>query len=165
MKGPAQLPSRATSYLRYRVPWWQVRTAERINARIRGNGLCLSYLLPLPANGDEVRPIYRASVRAVAGRVTIVRGAMLHAVDALRARCDPCGWRRWCFRSRRSCSADTDGYQITAGAALQNLMAPARAVGKAKYLDVPMSHQDIANHLGFTIGAVSRAITDLERSG
>jgi len=38
-------------------------------------------------------------------------------------------------------------------------------LGKAQYLDVPMSHQDIADYLGFTIETLSRTITDLERSG
>ena len=38
-------------------------------------------------------------------------------------------------------------------------------LGKAKYLDVPMSHQDIADYLGLTIETLSRAITVMERSG
>jgi CRP/FNR family transcriptional regulator, nitrogen fixation regulation protein len=38
-------------------------------------------------------------------------------------------------------------------------------LGKAQYLDVPMSHQDIADYLGLTIETLSRSITDLERSG
>ena len=38
-------------------------------------------------------------------------------------------------------------------------------LGKAQYLDVPMSHQDIADYFGLTIETLSRTITDLERSG
>ena len=38
-------------------------------------------------------------------------------------------------------------------------------LGKAQYLDVPMSHQDIADYLGVTIETLSRSITDLERAG
>ena len=38
-------------------------------------------------------------------------------------------------------------------------------LGKAQYLDVPMSHQDIADYLGLTIETLSRSISDLERSG
>jgi Crp-like helix-turn-helix domain len=38
-------------------------------------------------------------------------------------------------------------------------------LGQPKYLDVPMSYQDIADYLGLTIETISRSITDLERSG
>jgi len=38
-------------------------------------------------------------------------------------------------------------------------------LGKAQYLDVPMSHQDIADYLGLTIETLSRSITDLDRAG
>lgn len=44
------------------------------------------------------------------------------------------------------------------------LLDLARRLGQTKYLDLPMSHQDIADHLGLTIETVSRTITDLERS-
>ena len=37
--------------------------------------------------------------------------------------------------------------------------------GKFKYLDLPVSHQDIADYLGFTIETLSRTITGMERSG
>ena len=37
--------------------------------------------------------------------------------------------------------------------------------GKSKYLDLPMSHQDIADHLGITGETLSRTITALEKSG
>ena len=37
--------------------------------------------------------------------------------------------------------------------------------GKLKYLDIPVSHQDIADYLGLTIETVSRSITGMERSG
>jgi CRP/FNR family nitrogen fixation transcriptional regulator len=40
-----------------------------------------------------------------------------------------------------------------------------KRLGKAEYLDVPMSHQDIADYLGLKIETLSRTITDLERSG
>jgi len=38
-------------------------------------------------------------------------------------------------------------------------------LGKAQYLDVPMSHLDIADYLGLSIETLSRSITALERSG
>ena len=38
-------------------------------------------------------------------------------------------------------------------------------LGTTSYLDLPMSHQDIADHLGFTIETLSRNITRLEKSG
>lgn len=38
-------------------------------------------------------------------------------------------------------------------------------LGQPKYLEVPMSYQDIADYLGLTIETLSRSITDLERSG
>jgi CRP/FNR family nitrogen fixation transcriptional regulator len=38
-------------------------------------------------------------------------------------------------------------------------------LGKAQYLDVPMSHQDIADYLGLTTETLSRSITVMERSG
>jgi CRP/FNR family transcriptional regulator, nitrogen fixation regulation protein len=45
------------------------------------------------------------------------------------------------------------------------LLDLSKRLGTAKYLDLPMSHQDIADHLGLTIETVSRVITELERSG
>jgi len=44
------------------------------------------------------------------------------------------------------------------------LLDLSRRLGTTKYLDLPMSHQDIADHLGLTIETVSRTITELERS-
>jgi CRP/FNR family transcriptional regulator, nitrogen fixation regulation protein len=44
------------------------------------------------------------------------------------------------------------------------LLDLSKRLGKTKYLDLPMSHQDIADHLGLTIETVSRTITNLERS-
>jgi len=38
-------------------------------------------------------------------------------------------------------------------------------LGKPNCLDFPMSHQDIADHLGLTIETLSRTITNLEKSG
>ena len=38
-------------------------------------------------------------------------------------------------------------------------------MGNSKYLDLPMSHQDIADYLGLTIETLSRTITTLEKSG
>jgi CRP/FNR family nitrogen fixation transcriptional regulator len=38
-------------------------------------------------------------------------------------------------------------------------------LGRAKYLDVPISYQDIADYLGLTGETISRSITELERSG
>jgi CRP/FNR family nitrogen fixation transcriptional regulator len=38
-------------------------------------------------------------------------------------------------------------------------------LGKAKYLDIPMSHQDIADYLDLTTETLSRNITVMERSG
>ena len=43
------------------------------------------------------------------------------------------------------------------------LLDMSRRLGKTKYLDLPMSHQDIADHLGLTIETISRTITELER--
>lgn len=37
--------------------------------------------------------------------------------------------------------------------------------GQAKYLELPMRHRDIADYLGLKIETLSRAITELERSG
>jgi CRP-like cAMP-binding protein len=45
------------------------------------------------------------------------------------------------------------------------LLDLSKRLGTTKYLDLPMSHQDIADHLGLTIETVSRTITDMERAG
>ena len=37
--------------------------------------------------------------------------------------------------------------------------------GKSRVVELPMSHRDIADHLGLTIETLSRTITELERSG
>jgi CRP/FNR family transcriptional regulator, nitrogen fixation regulation protein len=40
-----------------------------------------------------------------------------------------------------------------------------KRLGKTGSIDLPMSHQDIADHLGLTIETLSRAITEMECSG
>jgi CRP/FNR family nitrogen fixation transcriptional regulator len=45
------------------------------------------------------------------------------------------------------------------------LMDLSMRMGNSNYLDLPMSHLDIADHLGLTIETASRAITALARSG
>src|SRR5215831_716853 len=40
-----------------------------------------------------------------------------------------------------------------------------KRLGKTGSIDLPMSHQDIADHLGLTIETLSRTITGLEQSG
>jgi CRP/FNR family nitrogen fixation transcriptional regulator len=40
-----------------------------------------------------------------------------------------------------------------------------RRSGRANTIDLPMSHRDIADHLGLSIESLSRTITDMQRSG
>ena len=45
------------------------------------------------------------------------------------------------------------------------LIDVSKRLGTQTWLDLPMSHQDIADHLGLTIETVSRVITQMENSG
>jgi CRP/FNR family nitrogen fixation transcriptional regulator len=45
------------------------------------------------------------------------------------------------------------------------LLDLSKRMGDTKNLDLPMSHQDIADHLGLTIETVSRTITEMEQTG
>lgn len=44
------------------------------------------------------------------------------------------------------------------------LLDLSRRIDETPYVDLPMSHQDIADHLGLSIETISRTITELERA-
>ena len=103
-----------------------------------------------------------------------VSKALLHGCDQKTVRDSIFALRRGPVRYSRgamiACEGDAPDYIYVVSRSAECrvttfLIDLSMRTGNSKYLDLPMSHQDIADYLGLTIETLSRTITTLEKSG
>ena len=129
-----------------------------------GSRSVVAFYLPGDLFGWSDQKRHSLSVEAVTDATVLKRGALVSV--AARENCVAAFVLDVTTRELRRAQEHTLLMSLSAKSRVAKFLTNlGHRLGRATTIDLPMSHQDIADHLGLTIESLSRTITDLQRSG